>query len=711
MDDAYPTLVLDPAWLVAIAVAFIVGAVSIAWYGAQQQPEPPKETPVPPPTKFETFVFTQVAAAPLVLFTSRTEAPILALLQRAHANFLHIDLERIAGRAGIEAVLRACDDADGPEFLFFNGEFIGSTEHLLELHRSGALAEQLHAPLPPFSNDSLACPALSLSTVTSESTIAAKTQLTIEEVSHNPLDVAQLPANVVPLAERPRAQNDETRSQLLVHLASTVMDYPWDVMDYLALDPTDSSALVTLPEPGWVDAAHRNGVYVLATLSWSDAADDCWQHPGDLETLATNLLAAALRCGIDGWIVTGMAVSSSASTHLLPALHHETSRVLWTCVEATTDAPATVDGLLWRHDWTHKDVLALKKAHPALTLFFHLPVHSDLQARSLRFAGVAVSIDAPASQEPFWPTTWRSLGPVIARSNSVATSFDSGYGELVAVHGDFVVTGGPWRDPGHMELQPKSIATKMKGPLTASISRQVAYLGGSSLLVEGSVAPKNNAMLDVLATDVIFAPRKVLCVEYSFLNWTPNVAVNVVLWLAGRREHLMLRGPPLGPPSPKRLLSPLVGRSALGAVYGASSETLHATSGWVTRRYHLGGQLWEGKTIVAIGVAAINLRESVQVVSAHLGHVVVGEHPLEAPLPPSVYTDVHWEGATLRWTMPAAVAATCVYRADGACVAYTRQPAWLAAGAAPGEYLLRPLGWSGAFLAADRDCPRVLVTA
>ncbi|EQC36503.1 hypothetical protein SDRG_05955 [Saprolegnia diclina VS20] len=704
LDDAASAL---DAWI-AIIVALLLGTISLAWYVLAQRPPPPVDEPVAP-TKFETFVRAQTAAAPRVLF-STVAAPgtIRTLLNRASVDVLHVDLTRIAGKAGILAVVRACGAStdDCTEFLFENGQYIGSSALLEAMYRSGELGKRLHVTLPPRADDELLLPIVTLG----DHTVVApcvKTQLTMAQLRSATFKASVLAPSIVPLASRPHGQSSANRSQLLVSFSPTVTEYPWDVMDVLVAHPLEATDVLTLPAPGWVDAAHTNGVAVLGTLTWSATANATWATDEDLTTLASLLLAIAQRLQLDGWVVTGMPPPSPAVHALLPRLRGTTSRVLWSTAE-TASVPRHVDGLVWVGDSSPKTVLSLKKAFPDIPLFVHMAEHVDLQARSLRFAGVSISIDATASQDAFWPSTWRSLGPVHARRNAIATSFDAGHGDHLSLHGE-VVSRALWRDPGRIDLQPKSIAMKMKGTLTAALSTHVAYLGGTSLLIEGTVGPKSNAMLDILPTDVQFTPRKVLCVRYSFLNWTPNVALNLVLWIAGRQEHLMLRSSQASS-TPKKRLSPLVGRSALGTVYAASTETTHATSGWITRTYYVGGQLWDGKTIVAIGVAAINLHDAPQPVSAHLGHLALGTDPLEDDVDASssCYTNVRALGDTVVFTPSAAVASTAIYTETPLTfVAQTRQSMW--SPMAPGRYVLRPIGWAGAFLAPLASCPRFLV--
>ncbi|KDO19841.1 hypothetical protein SPRG_14941 [Saprolegnia parasitica CBS 223.65] len=720
MEDAAldaTTSAMD-AWI-AVIVALLIGTISLVWYVLAQRPPPPVEEPVPP-TKFETFVRTQSGAAPRVLFSTAAEpATIRSLLNRASVDVLHVDLTRIAGKTGILAVLRTCGDAtdDCTEFLFENGHYIGSSQLLEAMYRSGELAKRLHVALPPRADDELRLPTVTLGAAAEP---CVTTQLSMAQLRDADFNANALAPSTKSLASRPHGQSSANRSQLLVSLSPTVTEYPWDVMDVLVARPLETTTdLLTLPEPGWVDAAHTNGVAVLGTLTWSAATDATWATiDEDWTALASLLLAIAQRLKLDGWVVSGMP--PNAMVGLLPLLRHSTSRVLWRTAE-TPSVPSVVDGLVWVGDSSPKTVLSLKKAFPDIPLFVHMSEHVDLQARSLRFAGVSISIDATASQDAFWPSTWRSLGPVHARRNAIATSFDVGHGGHLSLHGEIVSTA-PWADPSRIDLQPKSIATKMKGTLTAALSTHVAYLGGTSLLIEGGLlrpptthtltqmrrALKSNAMLDILPTDIQFTPRKLLSVRYSFLNWTPNVALNLVLWIAGRQEHLMLRSPQASS-TPKKRLSPLVGRSALGTVYAASTETTHATSGWVTRTYYLGGQLWDGKTIVAIGVAAINLYDAAQPVSAHLGHLALGPDPLEDDIDAvACYTNVHASGSQLAFTPSAAVASTAIYRETPLTfVAQTRQSVW--SPTAPGRYVLRPLGWAGAFLLPLPSCPRFVV--
>ncbi|EFJ50266.1 hypothetical protein VOLCADRAFT_58694, partial [Volvox carteri f. nagariensis] len=81
----------------------------------------------------------------------------------------------------------------------------------------------------------------------------------------------------------------------------------WDQIDIFIYF---SHHLITLPPPGWITAAHRNGVRVLGTFiteAWEDGRSRCealiGSSPAAARDTAERLVALAAFHGFDGWLV------------------------------------------------------------------------------------------------------------------------------------------------------------------------------------------------------------------------------------------------------------------------------------------------------------------------------------------------------------------------------------------------------------------------
>ncbi|OQS03576.1 hypothetical protein THRCLA_04110 [Thraustotheca clavata] len=674
-------------WIGAVIVSIGLGIVSLLWFIASKRPKPVIESSRVQHTKYQVFVEGQIAAVRCVLFTTTTDSIIFSLFERGQVDFVHVNLEKIAGKAKIEEVLCAYDEfKKATEYLFIDGTFQGSSKALNLMYQNGELSKLVNTSLPTPVDQQKAILTISLA-----QSRDVKQHLTMDEI--NSLSLNNLPKSKTPLATRLKTQSFSTRSQLLVHFDEEIVNYPWDVMDYLVF-PSEPTALITLPKSGWVDAAHRNGVTVLGAVHWPISTQMSIAH-------ATQLCNIVEACGFDGWVVHNI-IPSKELFQLLSRYN-----IILACSNLSEHQFPGVSGILYTGDWDTNIQNKLKEDAQESPLFVHLNEHSDLQARTLRFGGASVSIPAKACQAIFWATTWRSLGSVHMQPNKIATSFDCGYGDHYSIQGQ-VVSSNAWKDPSCMDLQPKSIATRVKGQLTASLTQSVSYHGGSSLYIQGMIDPKQSVMLDILAIDITFPPHTPLLVQYSFMNTTPNVAFNIVLWASGRREHLVLRAKQHDNSSPKKKYSSLVGRSAHGSIYASSTERIN--EGWTTRTFTLGGQVWETKSLVSIAVSAVNLHDTPEALSAHLGHLTISPQSNIASSKPLIES-VEWLDEHIKWCTNDQVASMCIYKEkDGKpkFVHHTRNTTWIPL--TPGRYLLRPMDLNGAFLCSLEQCPRVEVS-
>lgn len=85
-----------------------------------------------------------------------------------------------------------------------------------------------------------------------------------------------------------------------------------------------SHALVTIPPPGWINAAHRNGVPVLGTFitEWAAGSLLCelmlWTEQS-AEAAAMQLANIALYYGFEGWLLN---IENPVLRRLIPSLVH-----------------------------------------------------------------------------------------------------------------------------------------------------------------------------------------------------------------------------------------------------------------------------------------------------------------------------------------------------------------------------------------------------
>ncbi|RHY42330.1 hypothetical protein DYB38_001806 [Aphanomyces astaci] len=684
-------------------------------------------------TKFELFVSTRVAQAPVVLFTTGDVTPVLELCRLNHVSVHHVNLDRVAGNLAISQVLQRRCNMTSPfqELLFVNATFVGDTATVVSM-ASTALAALLSIDPSTFVVGGTADDVV----LTIDPSLVQRGHAT----SFNdtlPIDPQSLlawhldPAEAtrsVPLAHRPRASNRQ-RSHLTAFssLNSSPDQYknfdestqlslvPWEILDAIVFT---SEGFLTLPPQGFVDGAHRNGVRVLGSLTWHADSAAQINQPNDFcdwQSLALKLQTVQSFTGVDGWHLVGL--SDQVAATLLPLLS-PSSYVLWAS-EIVSSSVTTLlplaHGVLLPAPVDKSTVVKLAKAagDRRWQLTFALDsVAAEVSARTLRFADVSV---CTVTNDPFWKTNWRSVAPVhsvYGGAEALYTAFNVGHGATTSVDGR-VVSSSPWHDQGQVDVLP--LLNKAKSPMHMNLSLAKAFQGGSSLHLCATLPAKARVSVDLLPLQVHFAPRKVIRVAYSFHTTNDPTSFGLVLNLVSKDE-IVLRGWPSSQMTSSPLsqitsssLSPLIGRAKHTRAYAPVSET-NSPNGWITRVYQLGGALWDGHVIKGVSVFGVNLSdERTEDWSVHVGQVVVC--PVAADMPTlsqmsPVITAVQIDPstATLTWTVPSTVQYTHVFQEMLTChdelvwVGRTNHSRWQLPSKAKSDttFVLQPVHWTGA---------------
>ncbi|CAK4850309.1 unnamed protein product [Aphanomyces euteiches] len=701
------------------AVCILAGVLTLVYY-AKSRPrlsspaESPTKPAVSPMAKYETFISSILAQEPLVLIalTNEDDTPLVKLCRRNQVQVHNVSFAKIAGRAMLTSTLLERFPgiaSTAVEALFFHGELVGDTESVLEMARTGVLSERLGLSVALEEEEQLKV--LQWTPPTNDIVASAPASRLPDSLSAllawTPHDSA-----AVPLAVRPRATNT-CRSQLLVYISCETPSLPvlpWAIIDTIVFHAAD---LLSLPQAGWIDAAHRNGVRVLASLTWSSIESST---AADWQQLAKQLHRIQGSVGFDGWHVDCPLRDAS----ILAPLMHKESFVLFAtdCVdekEALGSLLQHFHGLVVKTPLERGTINLLARAAGAnhWQLYFRPSGDDDdapTSARLFRFTEVSVWISHTALEDPFWARNWRDLTPVhdsFGGVDTLYTSFNIGSGSTSSCGGQ-VVRSEPWVDATQVDMLP--LLGSVNSTIRASFDTSFAFHGGSSLRLEGMLGPKERATLELFKVQMQFEPLKPIRVAYTCRSDHDPTTFGVVLTLATKQE-LVLRAATAGSTTPlsSTHLSPLVGRAKNGHVYGATAQVDHG-HGWVTRVYHLGGAVWDGKVIRAIGVFGINLQAQESTPwSMHLGQLVVCRLADLPPHPPSL-KDIRLEESCSRlaWTVNSSrsvVQYTHVFQGqtDGSktWLGRTNTTTWPLL--APEEatpstkiFVLAPVDWSGA---------------
>ncbi|KAG0618838.1 hypothetical protein M758_4G094900 [Ceratodon purpureus] len=304
-----------------------------------------------------------------------------------------------------------------------------------------------------------------------------------------------------------------------------------------------SHSLVTIPPPGWINAAHKHGVPVLGTFitEWAHGASVCRSLLASADICcmyASRLAELAFEFGFDGWLIN---IENEVDMKDLPRLHlfvqhlrqcmqsqSPNSLVIW--YDAVTEEGrldwqnclneknrfffGDSDGLFTNYSWS--EYMAESSANLAGERAPEVYMGVDVFGRNTfggggwncnkalkvaRKAKVSAALFAPGwvfetNQPPSfevaqtrWWKTIQDCWPVGRFSPTrlpFFTDFNRGCGARVSVEGN-VVSTQPWFNLSCQNLQPiLKVTAQPQNSLEANMSHEAAYGGGSCLRISGS---------------------------------------------------------------------------------------------------------------------------------------------------------------------------------------------------------------------------------
>ncbi|KAG3078540.1 hypothetical protein PI125_g20955 [Phytophthora idaei] len=243
--------------------------------------------------------------------------------------------------------------------------------------------------------------------------------------------------------------------------------------------------------------------------------------------------------------------------------------------------------------------------------------------------------DFVAVENRFWSAvreSWKVKSPcydALGGQNCLYTAFNIGRGVSVWTEGKRVETS-PWSNMTELDIQPDqalhvgNIVTTATGSMKAVISHDTAFQGGASMQLQGQLVGREKSYFKLYDVDIEFSPRRIMEISYTTATREESVCLLVLTVCPGldRATHyVILRSMDSGPDSgdsrvdPKKSLS-TVAKATLEKhfylpvstqffdVEGVNVEAVQGitTDGWCKKTYRLGGQLWDQKHIVEIGV-------------------------------------------------------------------------------------------------------------
>ncbi|KAE8901286.1 hypothetical protein PF006_g11528 [Phytophthora fragariae] len=278
----------------------------------------------------------------------------------------------------------------------------------------------------------------------------------------------------------------------------------------------------------------------------------------------------------------------------------------------------------------------------------------------------------------FWEAvreSWKVKSPcydALGGENCLYSAFNIGRGVGVWAEGKRVSTG-TWSNMTELDVQPNqtlhvgSIVTTATGSMKAAICHDMAFQGGSSVQLQGQLVGREKSYFKLFDVDIEFSPRRIMELSYTTATREESVCLLVLTVCPGldRATHYVIlrsmddSGPDAGDNrvDPKKTLSTVAKASLKKHFYLPVSTELFdveavnaeaslgiTADGWCKKTYRLGGQLWDQKHIVEIGVLCTKKIRKVpgerEDYLAYIGEVcVVGSSG--KPLAKAVHRDVH----------------------------------------------------------------------
>ncbi|ETL79433.1 hypothetical protein L917_19939 [Phytophthora nicotianae] len=247
-----------------------------------------------------------------------------------------------------------------------------------------------------------------------------------------------------------------------------------------------------------------------------------------------------------------------------------------------------------------------------------------------------VQQDFVVVENRFWSTvreSWKGKSPcydALGGQNCLYTAFNIGRGVGVWTEGKRVGTS-TWSNMTELDIQPDQalhvgkIVTTATGSMQAVISHDTAFHGGASVQLQGQLVGREKSYFKLFDVDIEFSPRRVMEISYTTATREESVCLLVLTVCPGldRATHYVIlrsvddSGPDSGDNRVdlKKTLSTVAKASLEKHFYlpvstevfdmeGVNAEAVQGitSDGWCKKTYRLGGQLWDQKHIVEIGV-------------------------------------------------------------------------------------------------------------
>ncbi|KAG7391675.1 hypothetical protein PHYPSEUDO_003749 [Phytophthora pseudosyringae] len=244
--------------------------------------------------------------------------------------------------------------------------------------------------------------------------------------------------------------------------------------------------------------------------------------------------------------------------------------------------------------------------------------------------------DFVVAENRFWGAvreSWKAKSPcydALGGRNCLYTAFNIGRGLGVWAEGKRVGTS-TWSNMTELDVQPDqalhvgNVVTTATGSMEAVISHDTAFQGGASVQFQGQLVGREKSYFKLFDVDIEFSPRRIMEVSYTTVTREDSVCLLVLTVCPGldRATHYVIlrsmddSGPDAGDNrvDPKKPLSTVAKASLEKHFYlpvstehfdieGVNPEVVQGITadGWCKKTYRLGGQLWDQKHIVEIGL-------------------------------------------------------------------------------------------------------------
>ncbi|KAL4110320.1 hypothetical protein PRIC1_002011 [Phytophthora ramorum] len=239
-------------------------------------------------------------------------------------------------------------------------------------------------------------------------------------------------------------------------------------------------------------------------------------------------------------------------------------------------------------------------------------------------------------EKRFWESvreSWKSKSPcydALGGRNCLYSAFNIGRGVGVWTEGKRVGTSA-WSNMTELDIQPNqalhvgSVVATATGSMKAAICHDTAFQGGASVQFQGQLVGREKSYFKLFDVDIAFSPRRIMEISYTTATREESVCLLVLTVCPGldRATHYVIlrsmddSGPDAGDNrvDPKKPLSTVAKASLekhfylpvsteLFDIEGVTAEAVQGITadGWCKKTYRLGGQLWDEKHIVEIGV-------------------------------------------------------------------------------------------------------------